>query len=443
MFLHQRQFFNVNIFSVSALNINSIIQRQQHMPFTALGLHQHIVKNITQLGYEQPTPIQQQAIPAVLAQRDLIAIAQTGTGKTASFVLPILQLMSVGEPAKPNNIRALIIAPTRELAAQVALNVDNYSVSMNVSSSAIFGGVRIEPQLYELSKGVDILVATPGRLLDLHQQNAIHFDQLEVLVLDEADRMLDLGFVDDITRIHQLLPKQLHRLMFSATFSKAIKALAKTMLHNPVMLEIAPQNNHIEAIQQILHPVDQARKSELLQYLMMHNDWSQILVFTRTKRGADTLRDELESKDISAESIHANRTQRARTLALDGFRNGNIKVLVATDIASRGIDINELPCVINYDLPFVPEDYVHRIGRTGRASSNGLAISFYCEEETKQLKSIERLLKRQFKRTVIEGFAPTPKPKAAPVDEDIYGNFEADDSPRRKGKSTKRGRRRK
>jgi ATP-dependent RNA helicase RhlE len=410
------------------------------MSFSALGLCTEILNTVAEKGYTTPSPIQQEAIPAILSKQDLIAIAQTGTGKTASFSLPILQLLADKPHSKPNCVRALIIAPTRELAAQVAQNVEQYSQNLKARSTAVFGGVRIEPQKYALAQGVDILIATPGRLLDLYEQGDINFEHLEILVLDEADRMLDLGFIDHIHHIQKLLPEKRQTLLFSATFSKEIKTLATTMLNTPKTIELARANDHIEKITQILHPVDKERKNELLIHLIENNDWSQILVFTRTKRGADELRNELEAKGIVAESIHANRTQQARTLALNGFRDGSIKVLIGTDLAARGIDIQQLPCVINVDLPYVAEDYIHRIGRTGRASSEGLAISLFSDDEAKQLKTIERLLGRQFKKTFIAEFAP--KPPAAKIEEDLYGNFEADDKPKGKGRSKGRRKRR-
>lgn len=414
------------------------------MSFSALGLCTDLLNTVAKKGYHKPSPIQQEAIPAILGGRDLIAIAQTGTGKTASFSLPILHLLADRARAQPNAVKALIIAPTRELAAQVADNVADYSQNMNMRTAAVFGGVRIEPQKYALEQGVDILIATPGRLVDLYKQGVINFDHLEILVLDEADRMLDLGFIDHIHHLQSLLPEKRQTLLFSATFTKEIKALATTMLNNPVTIELATAQDHIETITQVLHPVDKERKNELLLHLINHNEWSQILVFTRTKRGADSLRNELEQAGITAESIHANRTQQARTLALDGFKSGRIKVLIGTDLAARGIDIEQLPCVINVDLPYVPEDYIHRIGRTGRASAKGLAISLFSDDEAKQLKSIERLTGRQFKQQIVPGFAPKPKPKPPVVkaEENLYGNFEADDSPKRKGKAKGRKKRR-
>ncbi|WP_421132152.1 DEAD/DEAH box helicase [Alteromonas sp. A079] len=414
------------------------------MSFSTLGLCTELLSTVTEKGYSEPSPIQKNAIPAILNGRDVIAIAQTGTGKTASFSLPILQLLAEKPRQQEEGIRALILAPTRELAAQVAKNVETYSQNMNIRSTAVFGGVRIEPQKHALQQGVDILIATPGRLLDLYQQGDINVDNLEILVLDEADRMLDLGFVEHIQHLQSLLPEQRQTLLFSATFSKEIKTLATQMLKNPETIELATAHDHIENITQILHPVDKARKHELLIHLINNNDWSQILVFTRTKRGADTLRNELEALDIAAESIHANRTQQARTKALDGFRDGSIKVLIGTDLAARGIDIQQLPCVINIDLPYVPEDYIHRIGRTGRASSKGLAISLYSDDEAKQLRAVERFTGRQFKKTFVEGFIPKPKPKpAAATEEDaLYGNFEADDKSQGKRKSKGRRKRR-
>jgi ATP-dependent RNA helicase RhlE len=404
------------------------------MSFGALGLCDELLKTVAEQGYTTPSPIQIEAIPGVLRQRDVMAVAHTGTGKTASFTLPMLQLLSTGPSPQAQHVRALIIAPTRELAAQVAQSVENYSQHMNISSAAVFGGVRIEPQISQLKGGLDILVATPGRLLDLHNQQAINFDQLEILVLDEADRMLDLGFIDDIRRIQMLLPSKRQTLMFSATFSNEIKSLAKGMLTNPLLIEVDTDTSIIDRIQQKLHPVDKERKSEMLIHLIKKNRWHQILIFCRTKRGSDSLVSQLEKIGISADSIHANRTQRARTLALDGFKNGNISVLVATDIASRGIDVNQLPCVVNFDLPYVPEDYVHRIGRTGRAGTSGLAVSFFSEDESKELKSIEHVIGRKFEREIIPGFAPREKTTVESSD-DEYGNFEADPKPRRRGKS--------
>jgi len=396
------------------------------MSFSSLGLCDELLKTLQEQSYDSPSPIQTKAIPVVLNHRDVMAVAQTGTGKTAAFILPIIQLLAGSKNSQVQSPRALVIVPTRELAAQVGENAHNYSRHMNIRSAAVFGGVRIEPQISQLQDGVDLLVATPGRLIDLYNQGTLNFEQLEILVLDEADRMLDLGFIDDIRRIQTLLPMKRQTLMFSATFSKQIKTLAKDMLNNPVSIEMAIEKGAIDKIKQQLHPVDKERKGELLTHLLKKHNWQQVLVFTRTKLGADRLAAQLESSGISAASIHANRTQHARTHALDGFKNGNIQVLVATDIASRGINVQQLPCVINFDLPYVAEDYIHRIGRTGRAGTFGLAISFFSDDESKQLKAIERATGRQLKREVIAGFAPIEKVSAESVDDDEYGNFEAD-----------------
>ncbi|MFQ3196706.1 MAG: ATP-dependent RNA helicase RhlE [Paraglaciecola sp.] len=405
------------------------------MSFGSLGLCDELLKTVAEQGYTTASPIQIKAIPVVLSRRDVMAVAHTGTGKTAGFTLPIVQLLSDGPDSQAQSVRALVITPTRELAAQVAQSVQNYSRHMNIRSAAVFGGVRIEPQISQLESGLDVLVATPGRLIDLYNQQAINFDQLEILVLDEADRMLDLGFIDDIRRIQMLLPVKRQTLMFSATFSKEIKSLAKGMLNNPLLIEVTAANSIVDRIKQKIHPVDKKRKSEVLIYLIKKNNWQQVLVFSRTKHGADSLALQLGNAGINAASIHGSRTQHARTLALDGFRNGNVVVLVATDIASRGIDVNQLPCVINVDLPYVPEDYVHRIGRTGRVGTFGLAISLFSEDEAKQLQSIERVIGRRLEREIIPGFAPSEKKSTDSSDDDEYGNFEADSPPRRRGQS--------
>ena len=409
------------------------------MSFGSLGLCAELLETVAEQGYTTPSAIQVEAIPAVLSLRDVMAVAQTGTGKTAGFTLPVVQLLSGGSSPQAKSVRALIITPTRELAAQVAKSVQNYSRLLNIHSTVVFGGVRIEPQISELQGVVDVLVAKPGRLIDLYHQQAVNFKQLEILVFDEADRMLDLGFIEDIRRIQTLLPKKRQTLMFSATFSNDIKSLAQGMLNSPILIEVTPANTTVDSIRQLLHPVDKERKSEVLIHLIKNNHWQQVLVFSRTKKGADSLVLQLEKSAISAASIHANRTQHARTLALDGFKEGNIKVLVATDIASRGIDVNQLSCVINFDLPFVAEDYVHRIGRTGGIGASGLAISLFSEDESKQLKSIERMIGRKFERDIIPGFAPKVKLPIESVDDEEYGNFEADTSPRRRGKSQGRG----
>ena len=411
------------------------------MSFASLGLCDELLQAVAEQGYTAPSPIQLEAIPAALSQRDIMAVAHTGTGKTAGFTLPMVQLLSGGPNPQAHYVRALVITPTRELAAQVADSVQNYSRHMNIRSAAVFGGVRIEPQIARLQEGVDVLIATPGRLIDLYKQQAVNFDQLEIVVLDEADRMLDLGFIDDIRGIQMLLPNKRQTLMFSATFSKQIKSLAKGMLNNPLLIEVAAANKMVDTIKQTVHPIDKERKTELLIHLIKKNNWHQLLVFTRTKQGADNLVVELKHAAISAESIHANRTQHARTHALEGFKNGKIIVLVATDIASRGIDVNQLPCVVNFDLPYVAEDYVHRIGRTGRVGTVGLAVSLFSADEAKQLQSIERLIGRQFQCDIIPGFAPSERVSAGSSEDEEYGNFEADPKPQRRGQSQGRGRR--
>jgi ATP-dependent RNA helicase RhlE len=411
------------------------------MSFSSLGLCEELLKTIAEQGYTEPSPIQTKSIPAVLSRRDVMAAAHTGTGKTASFALPILQLLFDGKSPREHSVRALVLVPTRELAAQVAQSIKNYSRLMNIRTAAMFGGVRIEPQIAQLQTGLDVLVATPGRMLDLYHQQVINFEHLEILILDEADRMLDLGFVDDIRHIQILLPNTRQTMMFSATFSTEIKSLAKGMLNNPILIEVVAANNTADLVTQTLHPVEKPRKGEVLIHLIKKNKWRQVLVFSRTKHGAESLVAVLKKASISADSIHGNRTQHARTLALDGFKCGKVKVLVATDIASRGINIDELPCVVNFDLPYVPEDYVHRIGRTGRAGSLGVAITLFSEDEAKQLASIERALGLKFERQIIPGFTPIKKMPKEPADEDLYGNFEADPKPKNREKSKRRPRR--
>ncbi|MDP8100479.1 DEAD/DEAH box helicase [Phocoenobacter atlanticus] len=374
--------------------------------FNQLGLSAPILKAVTEQGYETPTPIQQQSIPAVLLGKDLMAAAQTGTGKTAGFTLPILEILSKGQSAKSNQARALILTPTRELAAQIAENVSLYGQYLSLKSAVVFGGVKINPQMQKLCKGADILVATPGRLLDLHQQNAIHFDQLEVLVLDEADRMLDMGFIHDIKRIIKLLPPKRQNLLFSATFSDEIRTLAKGIIRNPVEISVSPENTTAEKVSQVIYPVDKKSKPTLLIKLIKDNNWDQVLVFTRTKHGANKLTKQLDKANIPASAIHGSKSQGARTRALAEFKAGDIQVLVATDIAARGIDIDLLPHVVNFDLPNVAEDYVHRIGRTGRAGSSGKAVSLVCADELDDLKGIERLIQQVLPREIIKGFEP-------------------------------------
>lgn len=377
------------------------------MTFTSLGLSQSLVQAVEEKGYSVPTPIQQQGIPAVLDGHDVMAAAQTGTGKTASFTLPLLQLLAAGKPARSNQARALVLTPTRELAAQVAQSVSDYGSKLALTSCVVFGGVKINPQMQRLRKGTDILVATPGRLLDLYQQNAVKFDCLEILVLDEADRMLDMGFIRDIRKILALLPRQRQNLLFSATFSGDIRTLAQGLLNKPVQIDVSPRNAAANTVSQMVYEVDKARKPALLSHLVRNNNWEQVLVFTRTKHGANRLTQKLQKDGVNAAAIHGNKSQGARTRALAGFKSGEIRVLVATDIAARGIDIIELPHVVNFELPNVPEDYVHRIGRTGRAGLKGEAISLVSADEVKLLGAIENLIRQTLVREVEHGFIPT------------------------------------
>lgn len=377
------------------------------MHFNELGLPEPILKAVIQQGYDTPTPIQAQAIPAIMKGRDVMAAAQTGTGKTAGFTLPLLVRLSKGELATANQARALVLTPTRELAAQVHESVTNYGQFLPLKSAVVFGGVKINPQMMKLRRGVDVLVATPGRLLDLYNQNAIRFNQLEVLVLDEADRMLDMGFINDIKKILNFLPKNRQTLMFSATFSAEIRQLAKGLVNNPVEISVSPRNTTVKSVEQWVCPVDKKQKSSLLCHLINDNQWHQVLVFSRTKHGANKLVKQLEATGLKAAAIHGNKSQSARTKALANFKDNTIQVLVATDIAARGIDIDQLPYVINFDLPNIPEDYVHRIGRTGRASATGHAISLVCADEFDYLSDIEHLTGELIERRVIEGFEPT------------------------------------
>jgi len=393
---------------------------EKFMSFTQLGLSDAIVRAVTEHGYTTPTPIQAQAIPAVLAGGDLLAGAQTGTGKTAGFTLPILHRLSTSAAAPTTTttqrpIRALVLTPTRELAAQVEESVRTYGKHLQLTSAVIFGGVGINPQIKLLKHGVDILVATPGRLLDHMQQGTVNLNKIEILVLDEADRMLDMGFIKDIRRVLAALPKKRQNLLFSATFSDEIKLLADGLLDSPAMIEVARRNSTVEVIEQKIHPVDRDRKHPLLAHLIKTNQWSQVLVFTRTKHGANKLVEQLEKDGITGMAIHGNKSQSARTRALSEFKDGSLQVLVATDIAARGIDIDQLPHVVNYDLPNVPEDYVHRIGRTGRAGATGEAISLVCVDEHQMLKDIEKLIKRALPKEVIIGFEPDPNARAQPV----------------------------
>ncbi|MES2956558.1 MAG: DEAD/DEAH box helicase [Pseudomonadota bacterium] len=389
------------------------------MHFTDLGLAEPLLRAVREQGYDTPTPIQAQAIPAVLKGGDLLAGAQTGTGKTAGFVLPMLQrLMAV--PSKRDArgriaIRALILTPTRELAAQVEESVRTYGKHVQLSSMVMFGGVGMQPQVDRLRKGVDILVATPGRLLDHHGQRTLDLSHVEIFVLDEADRMLDMGFIHDIKKVLAVVPAKKQSLLFSATFSDEIKTLADRLLNQPALIEVARRNQTADTIAQKVHPVGRERKKELLAHLIKSGDWHQVLVFTRMKHGANRLTDYLNDNGISAMAIHGNKSQTARTKALADFKRGDLQVLVATDIAARGIDIDQLPHVVNFELPNVPEDYVHRIGRTGRAGAQGEAISLACVDEDIFLRDIERLIKRSIPREVVPGFEPPVGERAEPI----------------------------
>jgi len=386
------------------------------MPFTTLGLSAELVRAIADRGYSQPTPIQRQAIPLILQGRDILAGAQTGTGKTAGFTLPLLHRLH-DRPHRGGGrpVRTLILTPTRELAAQVGESVEAYGKYLPLRSAVIFGGVKINPQIAKLRGGTDILVATPGRLLDHVRQGTLDLSRVEILVLDEADRMLDMGFIRDIRKILELLPRRRQNLLFSATFSDEIKALAGGLLDSPAEIQVARRNAPIEAVSQVIHPVDRERKRELLSFMIGSRDWRQVLVFTRTKHGANRLSQQLERDGISAAAIHGNKSQGARTRALADFKHGKLRVLVATDIAARGLDIDRLPHVVNFELPNVPEDYVHRIGRTGRAGNDGQAVSLVCVDEHRLLKDIERLLNQGLPREVIPGYEPDPSIGAEPI----------------------------
>ncbi len=385
------------------------------MSFQSLGLTDALLKAVSQQGYTEPSPIQQKAIPVILEGKDVLASAQTGTGKTAGFTLPLLQILSQREKSKYRPIRALILTPTRELAAQVYDNVRSYSEFTDLRSVVIFGGVNQKPQVAAIRRGVDVLVATPGRLLDLQNQGVLSLKRIEILVLDEADRMLDMGFLRDIERIMDLMPKKRQNLLFSATFSKDIRKLANGILHHPVTVEATPENTTVEAINQKVYRVAKGKKTGLIIKLISDGNWKQVLVFTRTKHGANKLCKKMISAGVSAAAIHGNKSQGARTKALAGFKSGRVRVLVATDIAARGLDIPLLPHVINFELPNISEDYVHRIGRTGRAGASGEAISLVSADETTYLRDIEKLVGERIPVSIIEGFEPDPNASTQPI----------------------------
>ena len=379
------------------------------MSFSSLKLSEPILRAVEEKGYITPTPIQIKAIPAILSGRDIMAAAQTGTGKTAGFILPLLQKLTSGARVKSKHIRALVLTPTRELAVHVAENITSYGKHLPLKSGAVYGGVKINPQMMKLRSGVDILVATPGRLLDLFSRNTVKFSQVETLVLDEADRMLDMGFIEDIREILALLPQKRQNILFSATFSSEIGKLTRSLLNRPVQIEVNPRNSTANSVKQWLYEVDKSRKPALLSHLIRSNDWEQVLVFTRTRDGADRLVLKLTSNGISAAAIHGDKSQGERTRALAAFKMNTIRVLVATDVASRGIDIEGLPRVINFDLPKVAENYIHRIGRTGRAGLQGQGISLVSADEVKLLAAIETLIRQTLVREVETGFIPTHK----------------------------------
>ena len=380
------------------------------MSFDSLGLSDALLKAVSKKGYTTPSPIQEKCIPVVLQGKDVLASAQTGTGKTAGFTLPLLHILTKNQQQGRRKIRSLVLTPTRELAAQILENVQEYSVFLDIKSTVIFGGVNQNPQVRTLQKGVDLLIATPGRLLDLHSQGYVSLKDVEILVLDEADRMLDMGFLRDIKRILALLPNSRQNLLFSATFSKDIKKLAGSFLHHPILIEATPENTTAEKVNQKIYHVDKVKKRAIIIKLIKDGDWQQALVFTRTKHGANNLCKKMLAQNISAAAIHGNKTQGARTKALAGFKEGSIRILVATDIAARGLDIPLLPHVVNFELPNIPEDYVHRIGRTGRAGANGIAISLVSHDEDPYLRDIEKLLKQTLPTGVIEGFEQGPPP---------------------------------
>ena len=389
------------------------------MTFDDLNLAPAIMKAVREQGYEIPTPIQAQAIPAVLAGHDLLAGAQTGTGKTAAFVLPLLDRLSREEAPKNKfggkGLRALVLTPTRELAAQVEESVRQYGKHLDLNSTVVFGGVGMNPQIDRIKRGVDVLVATPGRLLDLQQQGFLDLSTVQVLILDEADRMLDMGFIHDVKKILALVPKDKQSLLFSATFSDEIRELAATLLKDPLSIQVTPSNTTVQRISQVIHPVGRGKKKQVLVHIINEHSWSQVLVFTRTKFGANNVADFLQKNGVTAMALHGNKSQSARTQALEGFKTGQIRALVATDIAARGIDIDDLPHVVNYEIPNVPEDYVHRIGRTGRAGREGQAVSLVCMDEEGFMMEIERFTKQEIPVQILEGFGPDEGEKAEPI----------------------------
>ena len=402
------------------------------MTFNDLGLSAPLLKAIKEQGYDTPTPIQAQAIPVILQKKDVLAGAQTGTGKTAGFTLPMLELFERNKAKHAKHeIKALILTPTRELAAQVEESVALYGKHLPYKSTVIFGGVKINPQIVALRKGVDIVVATPGRLLDHISQRTIDLKHVDFLILDEADRMLDMGFVNDIKKVMAVLPKERQTLLFSATYSDDIKKLSAQFLKSPTLIEVARANTSSEIVQQAVYHVDKDRKRELLTHLINEGKWQQVLVFTRTKHGANKLCEQLEKDGIAAVAIHGNKSQNSRTKALADFKKGEVRVLVATDIAARGIDIDQLPHVVNYELPNVSEDYVHRIGRTGRAGNEGIAISLVCVDEDEFLAGIEKLIKKDIPKVWLKGFKPDPSIKAEPIN--MGGNRGARNKPRGSG----------
>ena len=415
------------------------------MSFNNLGLSAPLLKAIKEQGYTKPTPIQEQAIPVILNRKDILAGAQTGTGKTAGFTLPMLELLNRAKPTKgKHQIKALILTPTRELAAQVGESVELYGKHLPYKSTVIFGGVKINPQIVALRRGVDIVIATPGRLLDHVSQKTIDLSHINFFILDEADRMLDMGFINDIKKVLAIIPKQRQNLLFSATYSDEIKKLSDRLLNSPTLIEVARRNTASETVKQAVYPVDKARKRELITHLITEGKWKQVLIFTRTKHGANRLAGQLEKDGITSAAIHGNKSQNARTKALADFKKGEVRVLVATDIAARGIDIDQLPHVVNYELPNVSEDYVHRIGRTGRAGNQGEAISLVCVDEHEYLENIEKLIKKDIPKVWLKGFKPDPSIKAEPINQGGGGRGRGNsrNRPRNKpsqGGSTSRG----